>query len=120
MPVPSWVKEAVDRWMDAASLTDGPLFRAISSSERLSIRRLTDRAVWDIVRRHSVGAGLGLIAPHDLRRTCAQLCFRSGGAVEQIQFLLGHSSARTTERYLGCRQDLKQAVNDSFAGLVGA
>ena len=30
----------------------------------------------------------------------------------QIQFLLGHVSVQTTERYLGCRQKLRCAVND--------
>ena len=33
---------------------------------------------------------------------------------EQIQFLLGHASVQTTERYLGCKQKLSQAVNDNL------
>ena len=52
------------------------------------------------------------LAPHDLRRTCAKLCRKSGGDLEQIQMLLGHASIQTTERYLGSRQNLKEAVND--------
>jgi hypothetical protein len=52
------------------------------------------------------------LAPHDLRRTCAELCHVAGGELEQIQFLLGHMSVQTTEHYLGCRQRLKNAVND--------
>jgi integrase len=47
-----------------------------------------------------------------LRRTCARLCHSAGGELEQIQFLLGHRSVETTERYLGSRQRLVQAVND--------
>jgi site-specific recombinase XerD len=34
------------------------------------------------------------------------------GELEQIQFLLGHVSVETTERYLGCKQRLRNAVND--------
>jgi integrase len=46
------------------------------------------------------------------RRSCARLCHLAGGEIEQIQFLLGHVSLQTTERYLGCKQNLRQAVND--------
>src|ERR1700757_5266283 len=51
---------------------------------------------------------------HDLRRTCAKLCRKNGGDLEQIKFLLGHSSIQTTERYLGSEQDLAVAVNDNL------
>jgi site-specific recombinase XerD len=46
------------------------------------------------------------------QRTCARLCHQAGGELEQIQFLLGHVSIQTTERYLGCKQRFRNAVND--------
>ena len=54
------------------------------------------------------------LAPHDLRRTCAKLCHVNGGELEQIQFLFGHVSVLTTERYLGRKQNLEGPVNDRF------
>jgi hypothetical protein len=42
-----------------------------------------------------------------LSRTWAKLCHVNGGELEQIQFLLGHVSVLTTERYLGCKQNLR-------------
>jgi len=42
----------------------------------------------------------------------AKLCQASGGELEQIQFLLGHVSVQTTERYLGSKQRIRSAVND--------
>jgi integrase len=42
------------------------------------------------------------------------LQLQAGGELEQIQFLLGHASVQTTERYIGCRQNLREAVNDRF------
>jgi integrase len=54
------------------------------------------------------------LAPHDLRRTSARLCHLAGGELEQIQFLPGHASVQTTERYLGCKQRLSHAANDNL------
>ena len=60
-------------------------------------------------------ASIKNLAPHDLRRsTCARLCHLAGGELEQIQFLLGHASVDTTERYLGCKQKLNRALNDNL------
>lgn len=62
---------------------------------------------------HARQAGLEKPLPHDLRRrTRARLCHAAGGELEQIQFLLGHASIQTTERYLGCKQRIRSAVND--------
>jgi site-specific recombinase XerD len=46
------------------------------------------------------------------RSSCARLCHVAGGELEQIQFLLGHVSVQTAERYLGSKQKIKDAVND--------
>lgn len=112
IPVPSWVKSAVDDWINAAELSAGMLFRAIGKTGRIRGLGLTAKVIWSIVREAASRCGIGIIAPHDLRRTCARLCHQSGGELEQIQFLLGHVSVQTTERYLGCKQRLRNAVND--------
>jgi integrase len=70
------------------------------------------KVLWDVVRAAAARAGIEKLAPHDLRRTCARLCHLAGGELDQIQFLLGHVSIQTTERYLGCKQKLRIAVND--------
>ena len=114
IPVPGWVKSVVDAWTDAAKLQDGTVFRAIGKTGLVQGRGFTAKVIWSIVREAAMNCGIGLIAPHDLRRTCARLCHQAGGELEQIQFLLGHVSIQTTERYLGCKQRLKNAVNDGI------
>jgi len=112
VPIPSWVKAAVDAWTTAAGISEGRVFRAINKAGRIWGDGMSPKVLWDVVRVAAARAGIDKLAPHDLRRTCARLCHLAGGELEQIQFLLGHVSVQTTERYLGCKQKLRCAVND--------
>ena len=110
VPIPQWVKHALDVWTVAAGVTEGRIFRAVSRAGKVWGEGISQNVVWYVVRSCCRRAGLDHIAPHDLRRTCAKLCYASGGELEQIQFLLGHASVLTTERYLGCKQNLGHPV----------
>ena len=112
VPVPEWVKNELNEWLIAAAIQRGRLFRRVNKAGRPWGECLTEKAVWHIVREAAKRAGVTKLAPHDLRRTCARLCHAAGGELEQIQFLLGHVSVQTTERYLGCKQRIRSAVND--------
>jgi len=117
VPMPMWVKEAVDRWLSAASVASGYVFRAASRNGTAWGTGISENVVWYVVRSCARRLELDHLAPHDLRRTCAKLCHVNGGELEQIQFLLGHASVLTTERYLGCKQNLEELVNDRFGSL---
>jgi site-specific recombinase XerD len=112
--IPPFVKLAIGEWTAAAGIHAGALFRRVRKGKyrENAPAALSERMVWHVVMKYARKAGLARVAPHDLRRTCARLCRTSGGELEQIQFLLGHASIQTTERYLGTRQNLKEAVND--------
>jgi integrase len=112
VPVPDWVKSDVDAWVSSASVTEGRLFRCVSRNGSVWGDGLTEKVIWQVVKASAAAAGIAKLSPHDCRRTCACLCHAAGGELEQIQFLLGHVSVETTERYLGCKQRLKGAVND--------
>ena len=114
VPIPTWVKAALDQWTRAAGVSEGKIFRAVARLGKVWGDGISQNVVWYVVRTCCERAGLEHIAPHDLRRTCAKLCHDSGGELEQIQFLLGHASVQTTERYLGCKQNLGHPVNDLF------
>jgi len=112
VPVPDWVRTELDDWLAAAAIDRGKLFRRVNKVGRTWGDGMTVKAVWHIVKEYAKHIGVAKLAPHDLRRTCARLCHTSGGELEQIQFLLGHVSVQTTERYLGCKQRIRSAVND--------
>ena len=114
VPIPGWVKSALDQWILAARITEGKIFRAVARAGKVWGNGISQNVVWYVVRTCCERVGLEHIAPHNLRRTCAKLCHDSGGELEQIQFLLGHASVQTTERYLGCKQNLGSPVNDRF------
>ncbi len=114
VPVPCWIAAAVRTWMMEARITEGPIFRAINKAGRIATNGLSPKIIWGVVKKACRACNLGNVAPHDLRRTCARLCHERGGELEQIQLLLGHVSAQTTERSLGCKQRLRDAANDSI------
>ncbi len=105
VPVPAWVKTAIDQWMAVSKIRAGRLFRCVNKTGSVWGTGITEKVVWTVVREFARSASLAKLAPHDLRRTCARLCHEAGGELEQIQFLLGH---------LGCKQRLREAVNDNI------
>ncbi len=112
VPVPGWVRSELQEWLNAAAIDRGKVFRRVNKVGKAWGEGMTEKSVWHIVKESANAVGLDKLAPHDLRRTCARLCHASGGELEQIQFLLGHLSVQTTERYLGCKQRIQSAVND--------
>ena len=114
IPVPTWVKVAIDAWTAAAGLTEGHVLRPVTRGDQVQGERMTEKVVWQLLQPYAVAAGVPGIAPHDCRRTCAKMCRAAGGELEQIQLLLGHASVQTTERYLGTKQNLVHAPNDGI------
>ena len=114
IPVPDWVYRLLNDCTVAAGVQAGNLFRKVSSAGKPWGNGVTEKLVWHVVKEFAARIGNDRLAPHDLRRTCARLCRAAGGELEQIQFLLGHVSVQTTERYLGCTQRIAAAVNDKI------
>ena len=112
--VPIWVKQSIDAWTSAAAIDKHRLLRPVAKAGKVRGTELSDWAIWSVVESSAKEIGIERFGAHDLRRTCAKLCRKAGGDLEQIKFLLGHSSIQTTERYLGSEQDIAVAVNDNL------
>jgi integrase len=118
VPMPAWVKDAVDRWMTAAEVANGRVFRAVSrhgtSWEEMESPR-TSSCMWS-------GTVLEEQTLLPLRPTICVEPSRSCVTSTEVNWsrfssLLGHASILTTERYLGCKQNLEEPVNDRFGCL---
>jgi integrase len=80
--------------------------------------RMSAVAIFQLVNKYGNRIGKPGLAPHDLRRTYAQLGYNAGVPITQISVLLGHASVNTTQRYLNLNLDLETTASD-FIPLAG-
>jgi site-specific recombinase XerD len=68
-------------------------------------KRITRRAITDMLTSLSCRAGIKHTNAHMLRRSCATLLMRRGMDLELVQALLGHQNLSTTQAYLTVGHD---------------
>jgi integrase len=104
--VPRPVLALLTRWRTVVSPEqpapppESPLIRRIWKGGRVSPRGMTADGIWWMLGEAAEAAGLGHIAPHDLRRSVAGALHEAGTPIEKISQLLRHSNVAVTERYL--------------------
>jgi site-specific recombinase XerD len=112
VPVPDWVKGQLDELAEGSRNCRGQDLSQ-GYQDGADMGRLHDGKVdlahcEGFARKGSVCLNWPLITCGGRALVCAML----QQELEQIQFLLGHVSVQTTERYLGCKQRIRSAVND--------
>lgn len=99
--VPPIVMDALKTWVRYAQpKTGSPLLRRIWRGGHVAAHGLSTDALWRIVNASAAAAGLGHVAPHDLRRSVAGALQQSGVPIDTISRLLRHANVAVTERYL--------------------
>ena len=98
VPVGAKAVEALERWLAVRGST------GVASEPALFIgprgRRLSAHAVWTLLRRRSLQAGLATpVHPHMLRHSFASHVLQSSGDLRAVQELLGHANIATTQVY---------------------
>jgi site-specific recombinase XerD len=114
VPIPDWVAEAVRAWMTEACITAGAVFRPINKAGRIGTNGFSPKVISGVVKQASAALRTYQCCPARSSAHLRALMSVGGGELEQIQFLLGHVSVQTTEHYLGCKQRLRNAVNDNI------
>src|ERR1017187_8572040 len=63
IPMPTWVKVAVDAWTAAAGLTEGHVLRPVGRGDRVLGDRMTEKVGWQLLQPYARAAGVPGIAP---------------------------------------------------------
>jgi site-specific recombinase XerD len=97
-------RAATDAWLaqrteSLGGVTSGALFVPITKTGRHVLRRLTEQAVWMILDKRRLQAGIAPFSPHDVRRTFIGDLLDAGADISSVQQLAGHASVQTTARY---------------------
>ena len=108
------VREALQIYFDKSGIYD--LDRYLFTSEKSKKNRpLTRARAWQLINEWCREVGIeGKIGTHTLRKTLGYQMRKKGIAIEVIQAILGHKSAKVTSRYIGISYDELEEVSKSF------
>jgi len=116
IPIKPILAERLREWKEAVK-GGGLVARSLGMGKKLG-EKMSAVAIFQLVRKYGALINCPELAPHDLRRTYAQLGYEAGVPITQISVLLGHSSVATTQKYLNLNLDLETTVSD-FIPLSG-
>jgi integrase len=88
----------VRAWLRVRGERPGGLFLPINKGGRICGVRVSDHAVYAVLRKRLAEAGVARLSPHDLRRTFVGDLLDAGVDLATMQRLAGHASP-TTARY---------------------
>lgn len=92
-----------------------PLF--INYRTRTDTKRLTPRAVQQMISRTAILAGLSKrVTPHTLRHTYATDLLNHGADLRSVQELLGHKNVATTQIYTHVTNKRLRDIHEKFHG----
>lgn len=93
---------AVEAWLAAASISEGPMFRPIDRHGNVRPQRLADYHVARLVKRLAEACGLdpAAYAGHSLRAGLVTAAAQAGAEERDIMRQTGHKSERTLRKYI--------------------
>lgn len=93
---------ALRAWLEAASISDGPVFRAVDRHGRVAATALSERSIAKILKRAAARAGLDPenISGHSLRAGMATTAAIEGAQEREIARTTGHKSDEMVRRYI--------------------
>ena len=109
--------EAVRTWQSAAGIVGGPLFRPVTRTGKTSDRRLSARAVAEVVKAYARRAGLKAteFSGHSLRSGFLTSAAARGASIFKMMDVSRHKSVETLRGYVG---DAEMFRNHAGTGLL--
>lgn len=98
VPISDALANAIDEWGKVIG-GEGYTLRSLGMNREAG-ESMSPVAIFNVVRKRGKMIGKPDLAPHDLRRTFAQIGFDERVPITQLSVLLGHASVETTKRYL--------------------
>jgi len=86
-------------WLNIRGSEPGALFVPINKGGNFEIKPMTTQAVFNILRKRSIEAGVAEFSPHDLRRSFVSHLLEAGADISTVSKMAGHASIETTKRY---------------------
>lgn len=103
VPANKTIRRIILRWLEENS--EGPLFANRKG------KKMSSRAVFDVVEKYAYIAKLQEVTPHTLRHTFCKNLIDMGVPIDQVAVMAGHSSLDVTKRYTApSLTDLQEAV----------
>ena len=110
------VSEKVQEWLEAAGITEGPIFRQVNKSDRVMPGALSPQTVRLIVKRYADQIGApGDFAAHSLRAGFITSAAESGARLDKIQQVSRHRSLGILLGYVRSSDLMKDHSATTFA-----
>jgi site-specific recombinase XerD len=108
--------EALEAWLAAAKITDGPVFVSIGKGGRIGQKRLSDNAIGDIVKRYAAAAGYDpkMFAGHSLRAGFVTSALEDGADMFKVMDVTRHRRVETLKGYDRRAKAFRNHAGDGF------
>ena len=107
---------AVKEWLEAAGITEGPIFRSIKKGGLVTSDRLSDRSVAQIIKLRAEAAGFDptMFSGHSLRAGFVTSALHHGADILRVMDVTRHREVSTLKTYDRRAKAFKQHAGDAF------
>jgi integrase len=108
--------DAVSRWLEAAGISEGPLFRAIDRHGNVLPEPLSTRSIAEIVKKYArrIGLDADQFSAHSLRAGFITSAAKSGAGLFKIMDVSRHRSVETVRGYVRDAEMFKDHAGQDF------